>query len=83
MYSEEEKNHHLDEIFSNCKREEELPPCSQLVNPSKSTAQISNTLLVEVREVVNAFRTSVPPGPIRVRIKYTSSASEWWIGFGG
>ncbi|XP_049337547.1 uncharacterized protein LOC125802987 [Astyanax mexicanus] len=67
----EEMDQHLCDTYSDRRREEELPPCRELIIPPDPSVQfnIKEPTLAEVRDAVRAARTSAAPGPSGVPYK--------------
>lgn len=51
--------------YSTRRREEDLPPCSELIRPPEPSIQfnIKESTLAEVRDIIRAARASAAPGP--------------------
>lgn len=61
--TEEEINEHLSDAYSD--REEDLPPCSELIRPPEPSIQFNTKepTLAEVREIIRGAWASAAPGP--------------------
>lgn len=65
MCAQKQKSTSTSVTYSARRREEDLPPCSELIRPPEPSIQFNTkeSTLAEVRDIIRVARTSAAPGP--------------------